>query len=145
MKISIEKLTEELIEECTPIIDRNYKETGHFIEDLDISWDHFLMLGDSFVCIIMRNDENKIVGILFFIISLYSHISYLLMAQQITFYVDKKYRFSSMRMLDFSEEFCKNNRVDFILQSARYGTKFCDTLKHKGYEPSDITFIKRMS
>lgn len=144
MNIQVEKLTLELTKECSPIIARNYKETGQFNEDLDIDWDAYLLLDDCFVAIIMRDKMKDICGVLFFIVSPYSHISYLVVAQQVTFYVDKQYRFYAIKMLKFSEIFLRNLHVDFILQSARYQTSFCDTLRKLEYEPSDLTFIKRI-
>lgn len=144
MNIKVERLTSELINECEPIVNRNHKETGQFIEDLNINWDAYLLMKDHFLAIIMRNEENKICGILFFIVSSYSHISNLIVAQQVTFFIDKQYRLYSIKMLKFSENLFENSHVDFILQSARYHTSFCSVLSKLGYEPSDLTFIKRI-
>lgn len=144
MNIKVEKLTIDLIKECEPIIARNYKETGQFIEDLDINWNLYLSLDDLFIAIIMRNNENKIRGILFFIVSPYSHISYMIAAQQVTFYIDKHHRSNSVKMIAFSEKLFEDMNVDFIIQSARYNTNFCKTLGKLKYEPSDLTFIKRI-
>lgn len=144
MNIKVEKLTVNLIKECEPILARNYKESGQFIEDLDINWNAYLLLDDLFVAIIMRNKENEICGILFFIVSSYSHISYLIVAQQVTFYIDKKFRSRSIKMINFSENLFDDMNIDFIIQSARYHTNFCKTLGKLKYEPSDLTFIKRI-
>lgn len=145
MKIEVEKLTDKLIKECDSILDENYRETGHFIEDLDVHWKSYLMLGDSFLPIVMRDKEDIIRGVLFFLVSPYSHITSLIVAQQITFFVNKRYRFYSIKMITFSEKLFESMNVDFIIQSARYHTKFCDILGRLGYAPSDLTFIKRIS
>lgn len=145
MKISIEKLDIALIEECEVILAANQKESGHFIEDLDIYWTGYLALGDCFVSITLRDKDDNLHGILFFLVSLYSNISYLLMAQQVTFYIKKNYRFYAYKMIKFSEQVLEDKHVDFIIQSSRYDSKFCNVLDKMGYDRSDIQFIKRLA
>lgn len=144
MNINTEKLTKDLISEMSPILIRNYKESGHMIEDLDICWDSYLSVSSCFTCIIMRDDDAIISGILLFLISPYSHVKSLICAQQVTFFIDKLYRGSSRDMISFSEELFKSLGVDFIIQSARYNTHFCGTLGKLGYEPTDLAFMKRI-
>jgi hypothetical protein len=142
--ISIEILTEELILDITRIMKKNYSETKHFDIPLDIDWDFYLSLRKAFKAFIMRNMDDTIVGILFFITANYPHIKTLTMAQQVTFYVEPKYRRYSLEMISCSESYFTQVGINLIIQSARYKTGFCKVLEEKGYEPSDIAFIKRI-
>jgi len=143
--IQVEKLDSYLIEECNSILKRNYAESGHLVEDLEISWNSYLKIGDAFVAIIMRDGASKIQGILFFLVSPYSHVVSIKSAQQITFYIEKEHRFYCKAMIEFSESFFMNEGVDLIIQSSRYEDAFCGVLSNMGYTPSDLTFMKRIS
>ena len=48
MIINREQLNKFLIEELTDITNKNYIESGHFEEPLDIDWDMYLSIGDVF-------------------------------------------------------------------------------------------------
>jgi len=143
--IKLEKLDTVLIGELEPILRRNYESSGQFEYELEISWDSYLKLGDSFVAIVMRDKSEEIRGILFFLVSPYSHIVYKTVAQQITFYIEEKHRFYCKAMIEFSEQLFEGWGVDFILQSARHKDPFCNVLSRLNYEPSNLTFIKRIS
>lgn len=145
MNITIEKLTFALIEECEPLLSDNYKETGHLTESLDINWNAYLALGDAFVAFALRDSNNKLEGVLFFLVSPYSHIQSLIIAQQITFFINLKHRFFANHMLNLSEEHFADRGVDLIIQSARYGSKFEHLLTKKGYVATDVQFIKRLT
>ncbi len=145
MKISVETLDFDLISDCTDIIDRNYLESGHQDDELDIDWDMYLSCGSNFLAIILREEDDNIVGVLFFILTTYPHIKTLNMAQQITYYIDPKFRNNSNAMIDFSEKFLEEIGVNYITQSARYDSNFCKTLIKKNYEKQDVTFTKRLS
>ncbi len=141
--IRCEDLTESLIKECTPILNQNHSETGQF-EILDIDWDYYISLGERFIAFVLRDDKTKeIKGVLFFLIGTYPHDKSLVMAQQVTFYVDKKYRTQSLKMIRFSEVYFLG-WVDLILQSARVDSDFCKILGRIGYNKEDLTFSRRL-
>ncbi len=144
MTIRREKLTRDLILEMNPLLDSNYKETGHLYEKLDINWDAYMSVGDAFVAIILRDGSGKIKGLMLLLVSPYSYISSLIVGQQLTFYIEKDRRFFANHMLNYSEELMDKMGVDFIIQSSKYESKFSDMLIKKGYQPSDLQFIKRL-
>ncbi len=144
MMINLEQLNWNLINEVEHIIDDNYAETSHFHEPLDIDWNMYMMLDDVFKAFVMRNDNYRVVGILFFMVHAYPHIKSLLMAQQVTFYVEPKYRRHSLSIMKISEDYFKQLGVSIIVQSARYDTEFCNVLDAKGYQRADITYTKRI-
>lgn len=142
--LKIEKLTKDLILEVEQILADNYEETKHFDEPLDIDWNMYLLI-PTFTCFILRNTDNRIVGILFFVVTSYPHLKELLMAQQVTFYIEPEYRMNAFKMLQISEQHMSDNNVNIIVQSARFDSRFGKLLEHKGYEPQDITFTKRLN
>ena len=143
MIINLEGLTDNLINEVKTIIDENYAETAQFDIPLDIDWDTYKSIDNAFKAFIMR-DGNKIVGILFFVTCSYPHIKTMFMAQQVTFYVKPDYRKYSLKMIKDSEIYFESIGIDLIIQSARYGSDFCKVLDAKEYEPTDITYVKRI-
>jgi hypothetical protein len=142
--IGYEPLTINLIMDTEDIIAANYEETSQFHHPMDIDWDMYKRLEDKFLAFTMR-DDGFIVGILFFAVDSYPHIKSWKMAQQLTFYVSPAYRRYSLQMIKLSENYCKANGIDIIIQSARYGTGFCNVLDKKGYERADITYTKRLN
>lgn len=144
MIINREQLNKFLIEELTDITNKNYIESGHFEEPLDIDWDMYLSIGDVFNSIILRDNELVIRGILFFFVGVHPHIKTKLVAQQITFFIEKGYRQNSGLMIQYSENYFSERGVNFIRQSARYNSHFCKYLSQKGYTKEDITFLKRI-
>ena len=144
VNIKVERLDNLLIAEIQEILKNNYAETAHFNIDLDINWDTYLLIGEAFYPIVMRNETNRIVGILFFLIDRYPHIQSLMMAQQITFFVEKEYRRYSLRLLKESENLLREIGIDLIIQSARYDSPLCKILEQKEYEKADLQFVKRI-
>ena len=142
--IKLEKLDRYLIDETEEIIDENYAETSQFHHPMDINWNMYMMLGDSFKAFVMR-DGKKIVGVLFFAVDQYPHSQTWLMAQQLTFYVTPNYRKHSLQMIKLSEDYFRDLGVDIVIQSARYDTPFCNVLDKKGYQRADITYTKRLN
>ena len=142
--VSLEPLTHELIMETEDIIAANYGETAQFHQPMDIDWEMYMLLEEKFLAFTMR-DEGFVVGILFFAVDRYPHIKSWVMAQQLTFYVSPEYRRFSLQMVKLSEDYCKANDIDIIIQSARYDTGFCDVLDAKGYQRADITYTKRLN
>ncbi len=151
MILNIEKLDEVLIDELDDILEDNYKESGqgknkNNDDELIVDWPFYLSLDDRFVAFILRDedDNDKIVGILFFITGAYPHNFNLSMAQQVTFYIYKDFRSFSKYMMDMSESIFAKSGIQLIIQSARAGTGFNNTLKAGGYELVDNTYMKRI-
>ncbi len=144
MIVNREQLSKFLIEELYDITNNNYEESGHFEEPLDIDWNMYLSVGDMFTSIILRDEELVIKGILFFFVNTHPHIKTKLVAQQITFFIEKGYRRNSSLMIQYSENYFSERGVNFIRQSARYDSHFCKYLSQKGYTKEDITFLKRI-
>lgn len=145
MNVFLENLDTDLIKEIEDIIDANYAETAHFDIPLDIDWTMYLGCGEAFKAFVMRDKNFAIAGVLFFLVSTYPHIKTLNMAQQITFYVIPEFRRYSLLMIKASEIHFKKIGVDLIVQSARHDTGFCSVLEAKGYERTDVTFVKRVA
>lgn len=144
MIITLEKLDVPLIIEIENIINDNYAETAHFDIPLDIDWNTYLSIEDSFKAFVMR-DDGAIVGILFFVVAKYPHIRSLTMAQQVTFYVKPEYRKHSLKMIKESEVYFTDYGINLIIQSARYDSGFCKVLEAKNYEQSDVQYTKRIN
>lgn len=143
--IRMERLTHFLIDEVQMILDDNYAETSQFHEPMDIDWSMYMAIEGMFKAFVMRNMNDRVVGILFFMVAPYPHIKTWLMAQQVTFYVEPEYRRHSLKMINFSEQYLSEIGVDIIVQSARYDTGFCKVLDSRGYERADITYTKRLN
>lgn len=144
MIITLEKLDVPLIIEIENIINDNYAETAHFDIPLDIDWNTYLSIDNSFKAFVMR-DDGAIVGILFFVVAKYPHIRSLTMAQQVTFYVKPEYRKHSLKMIKESEVYFTDYGINLIIQSARYDSGFCKVLEAKNYEQSDVQYTKRIN
>ncbi len=151
MILNIESLDESLIDELEDILEENYEESGqgknkNDDDELLIDWPFYLSMGDRFIAFILRDedDNDEIVGILFFITGMYPHNYNLAMAQQVTFYINKDNRSFSKYMMSMSEDVLSKQGVHIIIQSARAGTGFNNTLKAGGYELVDNTYMKRI-
>jgi hypothetical protein len=142
MEFKVDYLDEDIIESIIPLIEENHAVTGQF-EELDMNWDGYLQLADDILVIRLMEDE-VCVGVLIFLIGFYPHNQKQLFADQLTFFIQAEYRMQAIKMLQLSETFLKSRECEFVVQSARYGSKFCKTLEKIGYEPLDVKYSKRL-
>lgn len=143
MNVTRERLTLDLISELEMLLDDNHGETGH-LPNLNINWDWYLALQDSLNIFTLRDDENQIVGVMAVYVGPYPHDVETLYAEQITYYIVPRYRRWSIKMMVYSETYCRELGCEIFIQSARIDTPFCKTLKRRKYEPVDVRFMKRL-
>lgn len=142
ISFSIDKLNEELIEKIQPLLEENHAVSGQF-EELDIFWEAYLQLSNSIIVICMKNDE-EMVGILIFLIGPYPHNKNQIFGEQLTFFIQREHRIHAEKMLELSETVLAGYGCEFVIQSARYKSSFCNVLSKLGYDPLDMKYTKRL-
>lgn len=141
ISISREALSPELIDLIMPMIEENHDETGQF-EELDIDWESYLAMGDAINVFMIRTEF--FCGIMIVYIGPYPHNKEQLYAEQLTYFIQKEHRHYSPKVMLYVEAYCRHMGAEFIIQSARVGTKFVDSLDKMGYTPLDVRFAKRL-
>lgn len=142
IQFNVDPLTEEMIEKIQPLLEENHAVSGQF-DVLDIYWEQYLAISDS-ILLITITDDDRYVGILMLYMGIYPHNKNERYAEQITFFIQNEYRSQSKKMMTLSEDLLKAHDCSFVIQSARYGSSFCDKLERRGYKPLDIKFAKRL-
>ena len=146
MRIEAKQMTWEVSEQCRDIFEKNFAETGQFREeeDVNLAFQMIIDVDDEFVIFIIYNDDDIIVGVSMFYISQHTQLQHLMVADQITFFIEKGYRQYALSLLNATERYFKKHKVDIIQQGAIVGTKFGKLLSLKGYKPSVTMYAKRL-
>ena len=142
MEFTVDRLSEDLVPKIEALIEENHAVSGQF-EELDMDWDTYLSLANNIVVIGLK-DDGIYVGILIFFIGPYPHNKNQLFADQLTYFIQRGYRDQAKKMLDLSETILASYGCEFVVQSARYGSRFGKSLELEGYEPLDIKYSKRL-
>ena len=142
MNYYMEGVTQELVDECKPLLEFNNRETGFLPREANPYWEAFIG-NDNYTLATMKDDDANIVGYALFCIGPWSHYKDLIALQQLTFFVLPEFRKYALKFLRFTEEVYQE-RVDVILQSAVLGSRFGDVLESRGYTPLNIDYIKEL-
>ena len=144
MEFKVDFLDESLIPIIEPLIEENHAVSGQF-DELDLNWDMYLHNAKNIVVIRLQDDNDICVGVLIFVIGYYPHNKEQVFADQLTFFVQYEHRLHVKKMMDLSEGILESYGCEFVIQSARYGSKFCKTLVKEDYEPLDVKYMKRLT
>lgn len=143
MEFCVDYLSEEMISEIEPLIEENHAVSGQF-EELDMDWDVYLSLAENIIVISLK-DNGVMVGIMIFVIGPYPHNKTQLFADQLTYFIQLDYRKHSNQMLSLSEKILAGKGCEFVVQSARYNSRFGKNLEALGYKPLDVKYAKRLN
>ena len=146
MRMEATKMTPPLAIMCEEILEMNFAESGQFPNEIfEPPMQEFIELEDEFIAFLLWSDDAELVGVSFFYLSLHTQISYLSVADQITFYIKPEHRMYTNSFLGFTEKWFKEHLIDIIQQGAIVGSRFQKLLELKGYSPMDVSMVKRLS
>jgi len=145
---NVETLTDNLIEEVTPILEAHRQELQSHPMKLNPQWDKYKLMEqlDSFMWLIARDESGAIVGYVAFIISPNLHYKDYIYAIEDVFYVvqDKRGTRIGINLVKKSEELLKERGVDIITHHAKLTNNFSPFLQRLGYNVTETMLAKRL-
>ena len=145
----VEELTDELIEEITPILELHRVELQSHEMKLNPDWDAYKRVQDAgkFMWLIARDATGTIVGYTAFVISNNLHYKDFIYAIEDVFYVveDKRGRRIGATLVKRSEELLKERGVDVITHHAKFTNRFSQFLQKLGYAKTETMLAKKIS
>ena len=148
IKYEVEKLTDELIEEITPILDIHRIELQSHEMKLNPDWDAYKMMQEMDMLIwLIARDGDEIVGYSLFLIANNFHYKDFLYATEDVFYVigDRRGSRIGINLIKKSEEILKERGVDVITHHAKFTNKFAPFLEKLGYNKTEVMLAKKIS
>lgn len=144
----VEILTDELVEEITPLLELHRVELQSHEMRLNPDWDVYKLMQEigKLMWLIAR-DDGVIVGYSLFVISNNLHYKDYLYAIEDVFYVvgDRRGRTIGVGLVKKSEELLKARGVDVITHHAKFTNEFAPFLERLGYEKVETMLAKRLS
>ena len=140
------QMTPPLAVMCEEILEMNFAESGQYPNEIfEPAMQDFIDVADEFVAFLLWSDNAELVGVSFFYLSQHTQVSYLSVADQLTFYIKPDYRMYANSFLGFTEKWFKEHLIDIVQQGAIIGSRFQKLLELKGYTPMDVSMVKRLS
>ena len=145
---NLELITDELINEVTPILEKHRVELQSYDDMvLNVYWDRYRALEaqDKLVNLIAR-DEGEIVGYAVFFLHENPHYMDFMYAMQDVFYVTQDRRGSrvAINLVKKSEKILKAKGVSIITHHAKKKNKFAPFLERLGYSNTELLMAKRI-
>ena len=146
----LEKLTDELIEEITPILEDHRVELQSYKDmALNPNWEKYRQIeaAGDFRFLIARDEDNTIVGYAAFVMFYNMHYNDYKMAIEDVFYVvqDKRGSRIAINLVKKSEAILKELGVHVITHHAKFTNTFAEFLEKLGYHKTETMLAKRIN
>jgi GNAT superfamily N-acetyltransferase len=147
MQFQKEQLSPELFAEMLPLLTAHYKEIAHY-QDIPLEPDYssYKHLSDSDCLRIFtaRNDDKELIGYCVYFVRENLHYKSSLQAVQDIVYVRPDCRGVGARLIKWSDEQLKADKVQVVYQHVKSAHNFGPMLERMGYELVDLIYARRL-
>lgn len=147
IKFAEEKVTDKLLDEIYPLLERHAEELNVFSVPLSIDRMAYLMASAiGHLAAYIARDDGKIAGYVVYWIRTHPHYE-LETAQQDILFLDKEYRRGStgIKMIKYSEKKLKEDYgVDAVLQHTKIHQPLDKLFEFLGYKEADKIYCKEL-
>jgi GNAT superfamily N-acetyltransferase len=142
----VEKITDDFIEEVTPLLEEHYKDIAMYQDKIDLNpdWDTYKLIdGDGFVAITARDDE-KLIGYTAYFIKNNLHYKDHIFAVNDVIYLDKEYRggTTAVDMLMYTEEVLEDLGVSVATMHMKTFAPFETLMQCLSFDKAEFLYTK---
>lgn len=147
MKFSEEIITNSVLEEVKPLLQKHWEEVAHYKDiPLDPDYTQYILLQDlnmlrSFSA---RDDNGKLIGYAVFLVKKHPHYKQHLYAMQDIIFIDPDRRGIGVFLIKFCDEELRKIGVHVVSHHVKFSHNWSSILERMGYEKQDIILTRRL-
>lgn len=142
-----ETLTESILEEAKPLLEKHWSEIS-FYKDIELNPDYELYLKMQSLgmirCYSARIDEGKMIGYAVYFIKRNPHYKQSLVAAEDIIFFDPEYRGRGMLFIKWCDQELKNLGVQIVTHHVKVQFDWSKALIRDGYDWQDKVLSKRL-
>lgn len=148
IKIEQEDLTESLIAEITPLLERHWAEVAYFKDvPVSVNWPIYQVLAKADLLIILTVRElDKLIGYGVYTLNPNLHYDQISQAQQDVLFVEsgKRGAMIGSKLIKMADELLSTMGVHSVYHHVKLTHDFSKLLERQGYEQVEKIFVKRL-
>jgi GNAT superfamily N-acetyltransferase len=148
MTFSEEPITEALLAEVRPLLEKHWKEIAHY-KDIELNPDYSLYLKMQEMGMIHAygarlDDNNKLIGYAVYVVRPNLHYRQCLQATEDIIFFDPDHRGHGMKFIMWCDEQLKKIGVMMVTHHIKFSFDWSKALMRMGYEKTDMQLCKRL-